>query len=148
MPIKVGETRKYFSHWMNGLMDRWIGGWMDYWVDRPFINPKIHLSIHPAGLGGEEFAAGVAEFFHAGRGFRLDVTTDERFGAAGAKRHPFVIRQEEFVTVRGDEFFHLKRPDVIQPGAKFGEQRFFFVGRDGNIDAVAVKFAGLFFQIF
>jgi len=55
--------------------------------------------------GGEQFAARVAEFFQTGLGFGFDITTNQRLGAAGAKRHPFVVRQKKFETVGGDKFF-------------------------------------------
>src|SRR3954471_7262822 len=44
----------------------------------------------------------------------LDIAPDERFGAAGAKRDPFVVREQEFVAVQGDELFDFERPNGFQ----------------------------------
>ena len=53
-----------------------------------------------------------------GGGFGFEVAANDGFGAAGAEGDPFVVREQKFVAVGGDEFFDFDVPDFVQA---FGE---------------------------
>jgi hypothetical protein len=53
--------------------------------------------------------------FQISGGFCLDIATEQRLSAAGAKRHPFVIRQKEFEPISRDKLLNLERADAFQP---------------------------------
>ena len=78
----------------------------------------------------------------------LEVAADYRFGAARAECHPFIIRQQEFESVRGDELLNWITIDLVESPRQFFQDRRLFVGRYGDVDSIGVKLAGLFFQIF
>ena len=111
---------------------------------RPWQRGRRSKSRKPEFSHRQHFPAGGLELLQVRFGLGLDVAADEWLGAAGAEGHPFPARQEKFVAVGGDEFFHRERADVLQSAAELGEQRVLFLRRKADVDAVGVKVADLF----
>ena len=71
-------------------------------------------------LATQELPALGLELLQVRHRFRFDVAPDERFGAAGAKRYPFIPGQEKLVTVCRDQFLYFEWPDLVESGGFFG----------------------------
>src|SRR2546427_6939598 len=79
--------------------------------------------------------------------FRFKVTADQWLRAARPEGDPLAIRQQKLVAVGRDELFHFERPDGIEAGGQLVQQGFLLLRRYSHVQPVAVKFAGLFFQL-
>ena len=97
---------------------------MEYLGKGQWIGGGVHLQ-----LGREDFAAGGLELFQVRGALCLEVAADYRFGAARAECHPFIIRQQEFESVRGDEVLNWITIDLVESPRQFFQDRRLFVGR-------------------
>src|SRR4051794_1488057 len=108
-------------------MVAWGGGTKPNQTEANAITAKqrIAMSHIIAWLSSQQLLASHPQLFQLRLRFRFDVTTEDRFGAAGAKGHSLVVRQKKFESVDRDKLFHLERPDGVESGRKFLHQLIF-----------------------